>query len=147
MADKVKVTEARTDHADGSRDPHQATRPNLSLAEQRAKLKDEEIWGFHCRKCSYDQFSPMVRCSKCGSRDIATRRFSKEGSVVSYTIQTVASEQFINETPFAFAIIQLDDGPRISGWVPWISKPADLPQGSKVHYVPSYKPGMMFEKS
>ncbi len=118
----------------------------LSMKEQQDKLRDGEIWGFHCDACSYEQFSPMLRCPKCRKSELSTRKFSNEGKVVSYTIQSVAAEAFLNETPFAFAIIDLDDGPKISGWVPWIARPSDLPLGAAVQFTPSYKPGMMFEK-
>ncbi|MFO1533827.1 MAG: Zn-ribbon domain-containing OB-fold protein [Thermoplasmatota archaeon] len=125
---------------------HLAPRPVLSLKEQRDLLRDGKVVGFHCPACKTDRLSPMTRCPKCGGTDIVRREFSKTGTVASYTIQSVASEQFLNETPFAFALIQLDDGPRVSGWIPWIAKAKDLPMGQKVEYVPSYKPGMMFEK-
>lgn len=125
---------------------HAAARPLLSMTEQQEKLRDGEIWGFRCDACGYEQFSPMLRCPKCRKNDLSTRRFSSTGKVVGYTIQSVAAEAFLNETPFAFAIIDLDDGPKVSGWVPWIAKPADLPLGASVEFTPSYKPGMMFEK-
>lgn len=128
------------------KEPHLAARPVLSLKEQRDLLKEGKVVGFHCADCMHDRFSPMSRCSKCGSKEIARRQFSTTGKVESYTIQSVASEQFLNETPFAFAIVKLDDGPRMSGWIPWIAKPKDLSLGQKVEYVSSYKPGMMFEK-
>jgi uncharacterized OB-fold protein len=127
-------------------DAHLAPRPPLSLKEQRDLLRDGHIVGFHCQGCKNDRLSPMTRCPKCGSDRIGRREFSRTGTVVSYTIQSVASEQFLNETPFAFALVQLDDGPRVSGWIPWIAKAKDLPLGQKVEYTPSYKPGMMFEK-
>jgi uncharacterized OB-fold protein len=125
---------------------HMAGRPVLSLKEQRELLKDGKVVGFHCSKCKHDRFDPMSRCPKCGSTDITRRDFSKTGKVITYTIQSVASEQFLNETPFAFALIQLDDGPMVSGWIPWIAKAGDLPLGQAVEYTPSYKPGMLFEK-
>ncbi len=121
--------------------------PAITMKEQAELLRDGNITGFHCNACSYDQFSPMMRCSKCRSTDISRRQFSTTGTVVSYTIQSVAAEEFLNETPFAFAVIQLDDGPKVSGWIPWIGRPSELPMGSKVEYIPSYKPGMMFEKA
>ena len=127
-------------------DRHIASAPQLSLKEQREHLRNGKVVGFTCKKCRHDQFSPMVRCPKCRSADVATREFSKTGKVVSYTIQSVAAEAFLNETPFAFAIIQLDDGPQVSGWIPWIAKPGELPLGQRVEYTPSYKPGMLFEK-
>jgi len=138
MAEQVAASVMENDHLAG--------RPALSLKEQRDLLKDGKVVGFHCATCKNDRLSPMVRCPKCGGTDIGRREFSRTGTVASYTIQSVASEQFLNETPFAFAVIQLDDGPRVSGWIPWIAKPKDLAVGQKVEYVPSYKPGMMFEK-
>lgn len=128
------------------KDPHMSVRPILSLKEQRDLLKDGKVVGYRCNACKTDRFDPMLRCPKCKSNDIARREFSRTGTVVSYTIQSVASEAFLNETPFAFALVQLDDGPRVSGWIPWIGKPADLPLGQRVEYTPSYKPGMLFEK-
>lgn len=144
---KVKITEERSDDADVQTNSHMAVRPAISMMEQQEQLRDGTITGFKCNKDGYEQFSPMIRCPKCGSKDITTREFSTTGKVVSYTIQSVASEQFMNEVPFAFAIVDLDDGPKVSGWIPYISKADELPLGTKVEYIPSYKPGMMFEKS
>ena len=127
-------------------DPHLAGRPVMSLKEQKDLMKDGKLVGYHCTACKLDRIDPMVRCPKCGSTDIARREFSKTGTVVSYTIQSVASDQFLNETPFAFALVKLDDGPTMSGWIPWIAKEKDLPLGQAVVYTPSYKPGIMFEK-
>jgi len=141
-----QVAQAVSEGAASSGETHLALRPPLSLKEQKDLLRDGKVVGFHCAKCKVDRLSPMARCPKCGSPDITRREFSKTGRVVSYTIQSVASEQFLNETPFAFALVQLDDGPRVSGWIPWIAKAKDLPMGQAVEYVPSYKPGMMFEK-
>ena len=69
-----------------------------------------------------------------------------EGVVTSWTWIDTPNPNHPLDRPFAFALIQLDDGPRVSGWIPWIGKAADLPMGQKVEYVSSYKPGMMFEK-
>lgn len=126
--------------------PHIAGRPVMSLKEQRDLMKDGKLVGYHCGKCRHDRIDPMLRCPKCASTDIQRREFSKTGKVVTYTIQSVASESFLNETPFAFALIQLDDGPCISGWIPYIRNEKELPMGQKVEYVSSYKPGIMFEK-
>src|SRR5688572_13725452 len=83
----------------------EAVRPVMSLKEQKDKLRDGKVTGFHCSACKHDRFSPMARCPKCQGTDISVREFSKTGTVVSYTIQAVASEAFLNETPFAFALI------------------------------------------
>jgi uncharacterized OB-fold protein len=66
--------------------------------------------------------------------------------VITFTIQNLASEEYMNETPFAWAIIELDDGSRITGWVPYVGSEDDLSIGDTVEFEPTYKPGVMFEK-
>ena len=68
------------------------------------------------------------------------------GKVVTYTIQTVAPDPFVNEVPYAWVIVELDKKIRITGWIPFISSKEELKIGQKVKLVKSYKPGMVFEK-
>ena len=133
-------------HAIADESSHVAQPPVMSLKQQREHLREGRIVGFRCAGCGHERFSPMARCTQCKGATIQTRDFSRTGTVVGFTIQSVASEAYLNETPFAFAVIQLDDGPTVSGWIPWIAKEKDLALGQKVEYVPSYKPGMQFEK-
>jgi uncharacterized OB-fold protein len=122
--------------------------PVLTLKGQRDAMRDGKILGYACAKCGHRQITPMVRCGKCGESKINTAAFATTGKVVTYTIQQVASEQFLNEVPFAWVIVELDaGGPRVSGWVPFVARPADLPMGQKVKFSSTYKPGMMFEKA
>lgn len=130
-------------HAKGN---HLAAEPVLTLEQQRAALREGKIIGCRCGACGHETLAPMLRCPACRSPRIARREFSPSGTVATFTIQSVAAEAFLNETPFAFVVVKLDDGPRVSGWIPWIARPPDLPLGQKVEYTPSYKPGMMFEK-
>jgi uncharacterized OB-fold protein len=119
----------------------------MTLKQQEDALRDGRIVGFECAECGLRRLTPMVRCPN-GHVDVRSKQFATTGIVDTYTIQHISSEAFMNEVPFAWAIIRLDDGgPRVSGWIPFVSKPEDLPVGSKVTYSPSYKPGMRFEKS
>ena len=117
----------------------------MTLREQRDAMRDGKVLGWECSQCHRRSIIPIARCT-CGGK-AKVIEFKPEGSVVTYTIQNVASEQFLNEVPFAWAIIELDGGPRVSGWVPFVAKPEDLPPDQRVRYTPSYKPGMMFEKA
>lgn len=146
MSEKQKVTAARADDAlEGARN-HAAPGPAISMKQQTDRMRDGELWGPHCNACNHDQITPMVRCTQCQSRDIVARQFSPEGKIISYTIQNVAPEIFMNEVPYAFAVIALDDGPKVSGWIGFISRASELPAGQSVQFVSSYKPGMQFEK-
>jgi uncharacterized OB-fold protein len=124
-----------------------AQETKLTLRAQKEALREGRILGLECASCGERHFTPAVRCRK-GHDALRVKEFAKEGRVVSYTIQQVAPEAFLNEVPFAWAVVDLDEGgPRVSGWIPFVSRPEELPMGQRVRFSPSYKPGMMFEKA
>lgn len=118
----------------------------LTVKEFQEGIREGKIEGYRCGKCGHKQIDIIEFCPVCHSADLQKTTFSSAGTVVTYTIQLVAPEQFMNEVPYAWAVIQLDDGPRVTGWIPFISKPADLPVGQKVVFKKSYLPGTVFEK-
>lgn len=118
----------------------------LTLKRQREALRDGKILGWECTSCHRRAITPMARCPACGQTHPKPVEFAAQGKIVTYTIQNVASEQFLNEVPFAWAVIELEGGPRVSGWIPFVARPEDLKLGQRVRFTPSYKPGMMFEK-
>lgn len=118
----------------------------LTIKEFQDGVRQGKIEGCECLKCGNKQIDILEFCPHCHSPELKKVEFSKTGSVVTYTIQMVAPEQFMNEVPYAWAIIQLDDGPRTTGWIPFISKPSDLPVGQRVEFKKSYLPGLVFEK-
>lgn len=119
----------------------------FTAKEQKNRAKDGELWAWGCAKCGHKSFTPMYVCPRDGGRDIAPVKLPLEGAIESYTIQKISIEEFINDLPFAFAVVRLTDGTLVSGWVPDIHRDKDLPIGTKVRFSPSYKPGYMFEKA
>ena len=71
---------------------------------------------------------------------------SGRGRVVAFTIQHVPTDEFLNEAPFAYVVVELDEGGRITGWMPTVRQVSDLTIGDRVHFVPGYKPGVQFAK-
>ena len=59
-------------------------------------------------------------------------------------MQTVPSEEFLNDAPYAYVVVDLDEGGRLTGWMPSVRAETDLAIGDRVHFVPSYKPGVQF---
>lgn len=118
-----------------------------TIAEVRAAWAEGRLVGYSCEACGETRTSLVVRCAKCGSTKIGLKELPKTGKVVSHTIQLVAGEEFINEVPYAFAVIELDDGTRMTGWIPSVASDAELPAGQLVRLAKSYKPGLMFEKA
>lgn len=118
----------------------------LTVREFQESVKQGRIEGYTCLKCGQKEIDIIEFCPICHGPDLQRAQFSNKGYVVTYTIQMVAPEQFMNEVPYAWVVIQLDNGPKITGWIPFISKPSDLPIGQRVEFKKSYLPGLVFEK-
>lgn len=119
----------------------------LTQKAQREAAKDGRLVGWGCGKCGHKSITPMYACVKDGSREIKTVDLPNEGEIVSYTIQKIAIEEFINDLPFAFVVVKLMDGTMVSGWLPDVARDSDLPLGTKVRVAPTYKPGVLFERA
>jgi uncharacterized OB-fold protein len=118
-----------------------------TIAEVREAQKDGTLLGFQCAKCQRTQATPFVRCLQCGGEEVRGKELPLTGVVETFTIQRVAAEEFINDVPFAWAVIKLDDGTRVSGWIGYVAEPKDLPVGQRVKFVPGYRAGLQFEKA
>ncbi len=96
--------------------------------------------------CGFVTATWALRCPRCGRNDLAEVVLSGRGTVVAYTVQTVPSEEFLNEAPYAYVVVDLDEGGRLTGWMPTVRAETDLAIGDRVHFVPSYKPGVQFAR-
>jgi uncharacterized protein len=129
-----------------TREAAKVSEPKLTVKEFNEAIRAGRIEGCKCRNCGHKQIDIMEFCPNCHKGDLEKVQFSNQGKVVTYTIQQVAPEQFMNEIPYAWAIIELEDGPRVTGWIPFIAKPSDLMIGQVVRFKKSYLPGVVFEK-
>ena len=118
----------------------------MTVKEFEQGIRDGKIEGYTCSDCGHKQIDIMEFCPSCHGSNLKKTEFRKEGKVLTYTIQLVSPEQFMNEVPYAWAIIRLDDGPNVTGWIPFISKSSDLSIGQRVRFKKSYLPGIVFEK-
>ena len=77
----------------------------------RYKLK-----GYKCTKCSKTFFEKKGLC-ECGNLDYAEMEFSGKGKIVTVTQIHAGPEVFAEKTPYCVAIIDLEEGARITGQV------------------------------
>ena len=86
-----------------------------------------------CTKCDELHLATVYFCSKCGSKEFEDSILKGTGKVVTYTIMTVPPAGFEDYTPYAWVVMELGDYDlRISGFLPNIEKPEDLPIGTAV---------------
>ena len=117
-----------------------------SIDEYRAAYEDgSRLRGFRSA-CGFVTATWGLRCPKCGAADLTEVDLPSRGAVAALSIQHVPSDEFLNDAPYAYVIVDLDGGGRISGWVPSVASEEDLPIGTRLRWVPSYRPGVHFER-
>jgi uncharacterized OB-fold protein len=67
-----------------------------------------------CDKCGKWFFPPRLVCDKCGAREFTTRAMQRTGKILAHTIIRVPPAPFKDQAPYAVAVVEMDDGPRIT---------------------------------
>lgn len=70
-----------------------------------------------CKQCGNISFPPRLVCPKCKSQTFETVKLSREGKILTFTIIRVGPDKFSKETPYVVAIIELNDGVRLTAQV------------------------------
>jgi uncharacterized OB-fold protein len=118
-----------------------------SIAEfQHGYEEEQRLRGFRSA-CGFVTVTWGLRCPRCGEYDLTEFPLSGQGAVAAFTVQNVPSDEFVNDAPYAYVVVELDEGGRLSGWMPLVRSEADLAIGDRVHWVASYKPGVQFQKT
>lgn len=82
----------------------------------RLKKQKYNFIGSQCSACNKTFFPHRTLCPSCRRRgEIKDFQFSGKGEIESFTIIRVAPKGFESMTPYAVAIIKLEEGARISG--------------------------------
>jgi len=102
--------------------------------------------GFRCPQCGAKTATWGLACARCGGGPLEEAVLSPEGRLVAGTIVMVPSEEFVNDAPYAYVLVDLDGGGRVSGWMAHVRTESELSPGTPVRFTPSYKPGVQFER-
>src|SRR6266576_7354577 len=80
----------------------------------------------HCIECQQYQFYPRLYCMQCRSNELQCVEVSGHGIIYSYTIiHQNKSPEFVRDTPYNVAVVQLEEGPRMMSNIVE-TDPADL---------------------
>ncbi len=91
----------------------------MSVARFWRKIPQRyNLTGTRCRTCGRYFFPPRTLCPDCRrAGKIEEYRFKGTGAIVTHTVIRTASEQFEQQTPYVLAIVQLDEGPRLTAQI------------------------------
>ncbi|HZY91803.1 MAG TPA: OB-fold domain-containing protein [Thermoplasmata archaeon] len=104
-----------------------------------------KLFGFRSA-CGFVSATWGLVCPNCAKRDLAETVLSGRGRVVAFSIQHVPSDEFLNDAPYAYVVVELEEGGRLTGWMEAVKTADQLAMGDRVRWVASYKPGVHFEK-
>ncbi|MEM3396461.1 MAG: Zn-ribbon domain-containing OB-fold protein [Thermoplasmata archaeon] len=93
--------------------------------------------GVQCENCKKVYFPPRIVCPDCHRLSIGKMKqykLSGKGVVHSYTLVYEPADGFENQVPYIMAIIQLDEGPKITAQIVDCN-PEEVKIGSKVEMV------------
>jgi len=68
----------------------------------------------HCGACGGYIYYPRPRCPNCMSDNLTWERVTGRGKLYSYTIVRRASTRSFADGPYVLAIVELDEGPRMT---------------------------------
>jgi uncharacterized OB-fold protein len=78
-------------------------------------LRAHELRMQRCSACGKIVFYPRSNCSFCLSPELAWERIAGDGTVYTFTIaRRATAPQFEDEVPQQIAVVELDEGPRIT---------------------------------
>ncbi|RLF41627.1 MAG: transcriptional regulator [Thermoplasmata archaeon] len=78
------------------------------------------IIGNKCTVCGRVFFPPRESCPYCRRKSLGKMQkiqLSGKGKIVTYTIIHSATEDFEDQVPYPIAIVELDEGPRITAQI------------------------------
>ena len=96
---------------DGYRKPVPVPTPETQFFWE--KCKEHELWIQRCQACQHVFFYPRFHCPQCLSADVPWFQASGKGTLWSYMINHRPIPGFEEETPYAIAVVQLEEGPRM----------------------------------
>jgi uncharacterized OB-fold protein len=80
--------------------------------------------GTCCKTCGICYFPPRKICPKCRRKGkIEPRHFCGKGKVYSFTEVTAPPEGFELEVPYILAIVELEEGPKITAQIVEVREP------------------------
>jgi len=80
-------------------------------------LGQQKLMAGKCFKCGKIHLPPRPFCDNCFSQQFEWVAVSGKGKLLTYTVISIAPEQFQALTPYAVGIVELENGLKIPGMI------------------------------
>jgi uncharacterized OB-fold protein len=92
-----------------------AETPPFTIEQFFKFLKEKKLMAAKCKQCGTMHLPPRPTCTKCYSKELIWTQLETKGRLVTYTVIYIAPEQFQQMAPYAYGIIELENGLRLPG--------------------------------
>jgi uncharacterized protein len=85
-------------------------------------LERHKLMAGKCQKCGKIHLPPRPMCDNCLSKQFDWVEVRGEGKLLTYTVISIAPEQFQALTPYAVGIVELENGLKIPGMITGVTQ-------------------------
>ena len=87
----------------------------LSYRAYSRALKQNKLLGLKCQQCGAITIPPQMVCGTCTSSSLDIIELSGRGVIQTFTTVYVAPQGRQDETPYIVVLVELDEGPWVTG--------------------------------
>ncbi len=95
-------------------------------------LTEGKIRGSKCSKCDTLHLPPRPVCPGCGGSEMTWGDVSGDGVIRAFTVVHVPLSTMVGRSPYAVAVVKLDDGPSVTGLLLEVDEGDTLSVGARV---------------
>ena len=117
-----------------------------SISDFEQNIRAGRLVGYVCGQCGHRGLTFTLLCPRCHSEKLSPFTFKGSGTVRTYTLLSVPSEKFVEDAPYAYVVVDLDEGGSTSGWMTEVHSPAEIAVGDRVVFARDGKKGIAFRK-
>jgi len=80
-------------------------------------IAERRLMAVKCENCGSVFVPPRPMCTNCFSKQLAWTQLDTKGKLVTYTVIYIAPQQFQPLAPYAYGIVELENGLRLPGMI------------------------------
>ncbi len=85
-----------------------------TIEQYQKNIEEENFQAYKCVRCSAIIAPPSGSCYSCGGNEMDWAQVSGRATLISFTVIHVAPEEFQEEAPYVIAIMELEEGTRVT---------------------------------
>ena len=94
-------------------------------------IQEQKLMAAECKQCGTVFIPPKPICTNCFSKELGWIQLRTKGKLVTYTVIHIAPEQFQPIAPYAYGILELENGLRLPGMIKGI-EPENIEIGTNL---------------